>query len=618
MTVALNLICNKQLLYPISEVSGQLGFELTEKGIPVTIDHTGTGFRASFKNGQGNITYEKKVELFRALSMLVPAVKRKQEWEITQTSLFNSNGAMFDCSRNAVLTVESAKKIIRYMALMGLDTFMLYTEDTYKVEGLDYFGYMRGAYTREELIEIDRYGQAFGIEVVPCIQTLAHLIQALKWQELEPLKDTKDTLMVGSEDTYDFIEKLISHCASTFTTKRIHLGMDEAMNLGLGEYLKKYGYTTHKKLMNMHMKRVMSIAEKYNMKPMIWSDMLTNNARSGEESLDFEVDRNIGLVYWSYRAYSMETHLANIQENKKLSDNVIFAGGIWGWSNVAVNYIMTLDASETALMACKQEGVKDVFVTWWGDTGAEVNMFYSLLGLQFYAEHGYNKQVDRNVLCQRFLECTGYSYDAFYRISRFSVLDDSKESTRTAFSNAARCILYQDILKGLFDVNLQKLNMDLTQYYNDLEQEISKHEGILFQFLEKLAYVLKQKWNLGIRIGEAYKGNDIAGLRSILPQLSQLTEAVKELRLIHRQQWFETYKPFGWEVLDSRYGTILSNIDTTEFRLSEYISGNERNLPELDCERLMFKDWWSNEGEEILLCHFFGRTISAGVFDMEG
>jgi hypothetical protein len=63
---------------------------------------------------------------------------------------------MFDVSRNAVLSVKTIKQILRKMAFMGLNTVMLYTEDTYQVEGYPYFGYMRGAYTQDELKEIYR------------------------------------------------------------------------------------------------------------------------------------------------------------------------------------------------------------------------------------------------------------------------------------------------------------------------------------------------------------------------------------------------------------------------------------------------------------------------------
>lgn len=62
---------------------------------------------------------------------------------------------MPDCSRNAVLNVEGAKLLIRHLAVMGFNALMLYTEDTYEIEGYPYFGYMRGRFTKAELKELD-------------------------------------------------------------------------------------------------------------------------------------------------------------------------------------------------------------------------------------------------------------------------------------------------------------------------------------------------------------------------------------------------------------------------------------------------------------------------------
>ena len=90
---------------------------------------------------------------------------------------------------------------------MGYDSMMLYTEDTYELEGYPYFGYMRGRYTLSELREIDDYGFALGIEVIPCIQALAHLLQALQWEAFKPVTDTGPILLVGEPKTYELIEK---------------------------------------------------------------------------------------------------------------------------------------------------------------------------------------------------------------------------------------------------------------------------------------------------------------------------------------------------------------------------------------------------------------------------
>ena len=83
-------------------------------------------------------------------------------------------GVMIDCSRNGVMTVAAVKRMIDALQKMGYNALELYTEDTFEVGDEPYFGYLRGRYTGAELREIDAYAAAHGIELIPCIQTLAH------------------------------------------------------------------------------------------------------------------------------------------------------------------------------------------------------------------------------------------------------------------------------------------------------------------------------------------------------------------------------------------------------------------------------------------------------------
>ena len=53
-------------------------------------------------------------------------------------------------------------------------------------------------------------------------------------------------------------------------------------------------------------------------------------------------------------------------------------------------------------------------------------------------------------------------------------------------------------------------------------------------------------------------------------------------------QWLATYKPFGWEVLDLRYGGVLARIDTAIYRIEQYLSGEINKLEELEQTRLGF------------------------------
>ena len=89
-------------------------------------------------------------------------------------------GVMLDCSRNAVMKPESVKKMIDILSVMGYNCLELYTEDTYELPDEPYFGYMRGRYTQEELRDIDAYARSKNMELMPCIQTLAHFTNLVK------------------------------------------------------------------------------------------------------------------------------------------------------------------------------------------------------------------------------------------------------------------------------------------------------------------------------------------------------------------------------------------------------------------------------------------------------
>lgn len=171
--------------------------------------------------------------MFRALMTLVCELEKRvtmhagasmESYSHRENVYLDKNGIMLDCSRNSVLNVETIKKYIRLQASLGMNTMMLYTEDTYEVPEYPYFGAFRGRYTREELKECDDYADLFGIEMVPCIQALAHLKTALRWDVMQGTRDTEDILMVGEEKVYDFVKACIRSVSETFRSRRVHLG----------------------------------------------------------------------------------------------------------------------------------------------------------------------------------------------------------------------------------------------------------------------------------------------------------------------------------------------------------------------------------------------------------
>ena len=127
-------------------------------------------------------------------------------------------GVMVDCSRNAVMSVKAIKRFVLLLEKMNYDTLLLYIEDTYEVDSEPLFGHLRGRYSKEEIREIDSFCISHGIELIPCIQTLAHLNAVFKWhEEYDRINDCNDILLVDEADTYRLIDRMFSSLADCVT-----------------------------------------------------------------------------------------------------------------------------------------------------------------------------------------------------------------------------------------------------------------------------------------------------------------------------------------------------------------------------------------------------------------
>ncbi|MBO5060279.1 MAG: family 20 glycosylhydrolase [Clostridia bacterium] len=191
---------------------------------------------------------------------------------------------------------------------------MLYTEDMYKMDKYPYFGYMRGAYTKAEIKEIVEYADIFGIEVIPCIQTLAHLKMALQWDYANDFRDTENILLADEPKTYEFIEEMIKTTRECFKSDRIHIGMDEAFTLGMGQYLNKHGYKERFEIISDHLKKVYEIVKKYDFKPIMWSDMIFNEKMP--ENVSERIPDGVDMVYWEYWNLDEDFYTENIKRHQ--------------------------------------------------------------------------------------------------------------------------------------------------------------------------------------------------------------------------------------------------------------------------------------------------------------
>jgi len=576
---------------------------LCTKGTPFTV-HISSEQRLTLIKDEAGVhcTLPSHHLLYRALTVL-KAHQSEQSFAISEPVHLKTLAAMFDGSQaSSLMTVSSVKKMLLYLAGMGYNMLLLYCEDCFELSGEPYWGNMRPRYTQADFRELDDFAFSLGIEMVPCVQTLAHLTDAIKRPPYAKMADTASVLMVGDERVYTLIDKIVTEISACFRSRRIHIGMDEAWDLGLGNYMKKNGYTPSGELVKRHLLRVMDIVREKGLSPMMWADMFfrarSKSAAYRDPDVCFEeqdremIPQDMHIVYWDYYQLERAGYEHMLQKALFLTKNTIFAGCARNVRTFGSHNQKTFATTAAAMNACKHLGIREVIATVWGDDHRESSNFAVLMGLCCFAEHAFGDSTTTEVIRTRTKETTGIDPEVFDHIDALDCFPDYNGDNIENIS-LTRAIIWQDPLLGLFDNELGRF--DFATHYRHVAQALEAdanalpHFATLLRFYACVARTCAEKAGLGIALTDAYAANDREALKTLCEvTLPQLTKTVAALHEAHRKYFFEEYKPIGFEVLDIRYGGVLARLQTTVSRLSSYLSDEIDRIEELEEPRLPF------------------------------
>ena len=548
----------------------------------------------SKKENNVEIVYGSLASLFRGLTYVKE--RHNESFNVTLNRKFDSNGLMLDCSRNGVLKNDKVKELILLCALMGHNRLLLYTEDTYKLEKYPYFGYLRGGYSKEDIKEFVEFGESFGVELVPCIQTLGHMRQALKWGPFANLKDGSDTMLVDSDEVYEFIEDSIKFSRECFKSKDIHVGMDESTEMGLHRYLNMHGYHNRVEMFSRHLSKVIDICKKYNFSPMIWSDMYFRlNSKEIEyyidtplpkETIDL-IPKDVQLVYWDYYHEDVGTYQRMISYHKASPNHIVFAGGSWRWKGHAPSIERSIQFTRSAYDACLKEGIKDAFITAWGDDGSECS-FFSILPVLAQASNMSYEEYDESKIDSMLKAIAGDSLEDFLAMD---LPDKPEKKLLYPMYNPSKFFLYQDVLLGLFDRHVKPcFSENYKEFAGILTEKAkkSKKYGYIYDNLSKLCDTLVLKIDLGVKLRQAYKANDKKEMKKLIERIEPLISKLDLFRDSVEKQWMIECRPFGFEVLDGRLGFLKNRILSAKHRVQDYLDGKIDKIEELEEEILPF------------------------------
>ena len=552
----------------------------------------GNGCTVSRRGATALVRYGQMNLALRAVAALLADVVADGA-EVAEDAAVARVGIMLDCSRNAVMRPDHVDRWLRRMALMGCNLFMVYTEDTYEIPGEPRFGFQRGRYTQAEMKRIDATAARLGIEMVGCIQTLAHLEQITRWPEYAAITDFRDTLLEGEPGTYELIGRMLDSIGGSIGSRRIHIGMDEAWSLGRGKHLDRNGGQPRFEILTRHLQRVDAMCSERGLSPMVWSDMWFRLGSANHDYYDpssvipaeaaAAIPEGMTMVYWDYYHAEESFYRNMIARHHALKRPVSLASGIHTWGRLWYEHPETVAKAGPCIDAARAEGLDELFFTMWGDDGAACDFDSALAGLAWCTDRCFAPVRGEAQVPARFRAICHADWGA---------VAGAGELGHWRWTG----LLWDDPILGILangglphDQSWDGIGKRMAAIRDQLDTHPVETGGGDLSHARRLADVIARKIALRSRLAAAYAARDRAALLAVRDESLALVPAFDDLAASWRRGWMLRNKPQGFEMIQLRMAQQAERHRELARRIDEWLVGTVDAIPELD-ERVERKD----------------------------
>ena len=386
---------------------------------------------------------------FAAMASLYQIVQQQTEGSIPTLSLFDYplipyRGIMVDVSRGKIPNRKTFKRMVNLCFSHKLNILQLYWEDCYQLKGHNKIGVLNGFYNQQEVAWMESLCSAYGIELQANIQTFSHMHGILRVPGYEHLaeNETLFTLAAGNPDVYDFLDDMLGQVLPWFSSRTVHLNMDEAYDLGTGYSKKKVCDKGKEQIYSDHIKKVCDIARNHGAKKLLmWGDALVKYP-----NLQNMVDDDVVFVDWSYNPQIDYPSLENHDGNRK---EFWIAPGTSSWNAIFPRVQNAQNNINQYISQAMKHSVRGVLITHWGDYGHHQPFSFSYLGFIYAAEQAYNGGTtdihDFEEACSKLVYTSTEQKEAFTWLSRTNELP----AIQLGFKSQSLYSLFDDMFKGL-------------------------------------------------------------------------------------------------------------------------------------------------------------------------
>ncbi len=304
-------------------------------------------------------------------------------------------GVMLWPSDMGVPTLEELYRLVDMFALMKYNMIQLYF-DTFMFEYDSFRRYLDGKsyITQEEIHLLDAYCRERHIELIANQELLGHMTRWLATDEFKHIgipvegMETPFTMNPLLDESFELAKKIIDDLLPHFSSNLVHIGMDEAYGLGVGDtkaYADTFGNSAL--LADWITKISEYIKKKHHKRSMFWGDYAVKYYDTMKA-----LPKDVIFVDWGYeQGHKFDR---NILACKEAGIQVYVAPGTQLWNTFTGRTDLMIENIYDAAEAARFFGADGFLLTEWSltDIPTVASLTYAM-GAAFSWNSGYNMSI---------------------------------------------------------------------------------------------------------------------------------------------------------------------------------------------------------------------------------
>jgi len=325
--------------------------------------------------------------------------------DIDDEPSYSNRGYMLDVSRGRVPTMDSLRTLVDRLSLYKINQLQLYMENCLRLDGFEEIWSQTDPFTPEEILELDRYCDIRGIELVPCIATFGHLYDLLRSESFGKYRemDTKQeetftwynrmrhhTIDVSNPESFTLITGILDQYMPLFRSDKINICCDETFDLGKGKSASMAAGMVYGEMYLSYVNKLVDYLHSKGKKVMIWGDIVGKH----HEQMG-KLDPQVTCLNWYYE-YGVKEEIVKVFSDRGLKQYV--CPSVSGYSRLVNAYDKSFNnIREMAKLGDKYHAV-GFLNTDWGDCG-HINMpALAIPGMIYGAAQSWNVEDDRDFI----------------------------------------------------------------------------------------------------------------------------------------------------------------------------------------------------------------------------